>query len=59
LLDATVDCAGSCPRRARAWHAPQTQAYSPHTADDDLRTVGHGHGHGHVYAETAAFRDTP
>src|SRR5688500_5327925 len=26
---ATVDCAGSCPRRARAWRAPRTQAYQP------------------------------
>jgi hypothetical protein len=31
----------------------------PNTADGKLQTVGHGHGHGHVYAETAAFRDTP
>src|SRR5687768_17579299 len=29
VAGATVACAASCPRPARAWHAPRTQAYQP------------------------------
>src|SRR5688572_24933803 len=32
---------------------------SPHTADGNLRTVGHGHGHGHVYGETSNLGTRP
>jgi hypothetical protein len=47
-----VDCAGSCAAaRACLARATNPRPTSPHTADGNLRTVGHGHGHGHVYAE--------